>query len=109
MRRLIAVVIGMAIGGGAVYGAFQFHVVRTDQTFLVVAKQHADWHDAYVDIRGWSHREWAAHRELSGNLIAAGRGDLVARSMTDGLFRGLFDAFRETRPGDRPASAPHPK
>src|SRR5262245_3679832 len=95
MRRLIAVLLGVVVGGSAVFAAFQYHLVRTDKTFLVIPKRRADWHDAYVDIRGWTHREWGAHRELSGNVIAAGRGDLVTRSLGDQLFRGLLDTFRE--------------
>jgi hypothetical protein len=96
MRRLIALVVGAAIGGGCVFAAFYFHVVRTDKTVLLVRKQRADWHDSYVDIRGWSSRDWHAHQELSHNLTATGRGDLVGRSMGDQLFRGLFDSFRES-------------
>jgi len=95
MRRLIALLLGVAIGGAGVFGAFYYHVVRTETTWLVVRKQRLDWRDAYVDIRGWSYGEWSAHRDLSQNLIAMGRGDLVSRSVTDHLFRGLFDTFRE--------------
>ena len=94
MRRLIALLLGAAIGGGGVFAAFYYHLVRTDKTWLIVPKQRLDWHDAYVDIRGWSHREWTAHGELSRDLIVMGRGDLVGRSVADQLFRGLFDAFR---------------
>jgi len=95
MRRLIALILGAAIGGGVVFGAFYYHIVRTDKTWLVVRKQRLDWRDAYVDVRGWSYREWSAHRDLSQDLIAIGRGDLVSRSVADQLFRGLFDTFRE--------------
>jgi hypothetical protein len=95
MRRLIALVVGAAIGGGLVFGAFYFHVVRTEKTFLLVRKQRADWHDAYVDIRGWSSRDWSVHRDLSSDLVAMGRGDLISRSIGDNFFRGLFDSFRE--------------
>jgi hypothetical protein len=95
MRRLIALVLGAAIGGAVVFGSFYYHIVRTDKTWLIVPKQRLDWRDAYVDIRGWSHREWSNHRDLSNNLIVMGRGDLVARSVADQLFRGLFDSFRE--------------
>jgi hypothetical protein len=96
MRRLIALIVGAAIGGGCVFAAFYFHIVRTDKTFLLVRKQRTDWHDAYVDIRGWSSREWSAHRDLSTDLTAMGRGDLVGRSVGDQLFRGLFDSFHES-------------
>jgi hypothetical protein len=103
MRRLIALLFGVAIGGGCVFAAFQYHVVRTQDKWLVVRKQRADWRDAYVDVRGWTYREWGAHRALSNDLIAAGRGDLVTRSAADQLFRGLFDSFR---PHPGPPGAP---
>ncbi len=106
MRRLIALILGVAIGGGTTFAAFNLHVVRTDQKVLFVRKQRADWHDAYVDTRGWTHREWGAHHELSTNLIAAGHGDLVVRSVTDQLFRGLFDSFRSPPGGRAPQNPP---
>jgi hypothetical protein len=109
MRRLIALLLGVAIGGGLMFGAFQYHVLRTDKTFLFIRKQSADWHDAYVDIRGWTYRDWANHRVLSNNLIAAGRGDLVTRSVADQLFRGFFDPFREPSPDGRNSNTHVPK
>jgi hypothetical protein len=95
MRRLLAILLGAAIGGGGVFAAFYYHLVRTDKSWLIVPKQRLDWRDAYVDIRGWSHKEWSSHRDLSHNLVVMGRGDLVSRSITDQLFRGLFDSIRE--------------
>ena len=107
MRRLIAGLLGVALGGGAMYAAFQYHLVRSEKAYLVVRKQRPDWHDAYVDIRGWTHRDWGAHRNLSNDLIAAGRGDLVSRSIADELFRGLFDPFRDSSSDGRSSNKPH--
>jgi hypothetical protein len=109
MRRLIAGLLGVAVGGGGMFAAFQYHFVRTEMTYLVVRKQKSDWHDAYVDIRGWTHHEWGAHRDLSNDLIAAGRGDLVSRSVTDEFFRGLFDPFRDSSTNSRSSGSPHSK
>ncbi len=106
MRRLIAILLGMALGCGGTFAAFQYHLVRTDKTYLVVRRQRADWHDAYADIRGWSAHEWGSHRDLSGDLIAAGRGDLVTRPTAGDLFRGLFDSFREPPPGGQNSNVP---
>ncbi|MBI3866882.1 MAG: hypothetical protein HY290_33800 [Planctomycetia bacterium] len=106
MRRIIAVLLGVAIGGAGMFAAFYYHLVRSDKGWVVVRKQRADWHDAYVDIRGWSTREWSNHRELSQNLVAGGRGDLVHRSITDHFFRGLFDSFRETPSPSRGPAPP---
>ncbi|MGQ0636362.1 MAG: hypothetical protein ACT4QC_17255 [Planctomycetaceae bacterium] len=94
MRRLFTWLIGVALGGGLVFAAFQFHLVRTDQKFLLVPKRQADWRDPYVDVRAWTFREWGEHPRLSENLIASGHGDIVTRSATDQFFRGLFDSFR---------------
>jgi hypothetical protein len=105
MRRLFALVLAAALGGGVVFAAFQLHFVRADGRFLFVPKQRADWHDAYVDIRGWSFRDWGDHPELSRNMLAAGHGDLVTRSATGDLFRGLFEPFRERDVGGRPPPA----
>ena len=106
MRRLIAMLIGVAIGGGLVFAAFKFHLVHSEKSWLLVRKQRADWHDAYVDIRGWTSREWSEHKALSDNLIAMGRGDLVQRSFTDKLFRGFLDTFRETPAPPRTTNPP---
>src|SRR5262245_29356123 len=91
MRRLMALLTGIALGGATVYTAFQYHVVRTDKNFVVVPKERSDWHQAYVDVRGWTFREWEQHPVLVKNLTAAGHADLVARSAAGDLFRGLFD------------------
>ncbi|MGE5190985.1 MAG: hypothetical protein ACM3U2_00695 [Deltaproteobacteria bacterium] len=106
MRRLIAILLGVALGSGGTFAAFRYHLVRTDKAFLFVPRQRSDWHDAYADIRGWTSHDWGSHRELSGDLIASGRGDLVTHSVADELFRGLFDSFREPPPGGQSPHAP---
>ena len=106
MRRLIAILVGVALGSAGTFAAFQYHIVRTDKTYLVVRRQRADWHDVYADIRAWTPREWGSHRDLSNDLIASGHGDLVTRSVADELFRGLFDSFREPSSGGQSPSSP---
>jgi hypothetical protein len=98
MRRIITLLLAAMTGGGVVYTAFQYHVVRSDQRLLLVPKQRADWHEAYVDIRGWTFREWGDHPDLTKNLTAAGHGELVGRSAAGSLFRGLFDGSETDKP-----------
>lgn len=94
MRRLFAILLGVIVGGSAVFAAFQYHVIRAQNRWVVVKKQRADWHDAYVDVRGWSARDWNEHRELSGNVAAAGHGELLPAYGAGQFFRGLFDPLR---------------
>lgn len=95
MRRLLAILFGVLLGGGIVYAAFEYHVVRTKERFLLVRKQKSAWRDAYADVRAWTPREWTDHKELTRNLIADGYGEYVPRSPTENFFHDLFGGFRD--------------
>lgn len=103
MRRFLLVVLGVAIGGGAVFGAYHYHIVRTDKQFLFVPRQTADWHDCFADVRQWDGQKWREHPQLTQDMIAAGHGDAVARSAAGGFFNNFLGSFREKAPQPRSA------
>src|SRR5579871_1168143 len=39
MRRLFAALLGMVVGGGLMFAAFQIHLVRTDKSIFIVPRQ----------------------------------------------------------------------
>lgn len=98
MRRVLTYMLAIVAGGGFVFAAFEYHVVRTDGRVLLVSKKPADWRDAYIDVRGWTAREWAEHPNLARNLTAAGHGDVVIGSGARELLRGLFDSSGNQEP-----------
>lgn len=106
MRRLLAMSFGVLVGGGIVFAAFQYHVVRTTDKFLFVARRQAAWRDAYVDIRTWTPREWTEHSELAKDLIAAGQGSLVVRPSPEWFFQDLFGGLRDKSPFNRGTPRP---
>ena len=89
MRRIGAILFGILVGGGLVFAAFQLHVVRAAEGLVIVPKQQPVLTDAFADIRDWSRDDWQQHPVLVQNLIADGRSDLVAGSMTEGMLRDL--------------------
>ena len=94
MGRLV---LGIVIGAGAMYAAFNYHVVRANDGFQLVRKQTAALSEVYMDIRSYGPNEWAAHRELAADLIAAGKGNLMAESAGGTLVggvQGMFDMQR---------------
>ena len=93
IRRLTGVLLGVILGGGIVFCAFQFHLVRTVDTWLFVPKPQASLGDAYVDIRNWTAVDWTEHPAFARALMEHGRGDLVQRSVSQGLFQDLFRQF----------------
>ncbi len=95
MRRLFAVLFGVMLGGGLVYAAFEYHLVRTEERFFVIPKKQAGLVDAYVDIRDWSASQWRDHPVLAENLIADGHGDLVTGSIAGGLFDDFISPLQK--------------
>ncbi len=80
MRKLMAFLLSVALGGVLVIIAYEFHIVRTPKGVELVRKQASDWRDAYVDVRGWSPKEWAGHPKLVRNLLVAKRNDVIESS-----------------------------
>ncbi len=89
MRRLCLLAFGVLLGGGLVYSAFHYHLVRTSDEWLVVRKRNVELADFYVDIRKWSFSEWQGHPELMHALVERGRGDLFLPPGSRDFFRGL--------------------
>ena len=89
MRRLSLLIFGVLIGGGLVYSAFHYHVVRTSDEWLVVKKRTVQIADFYADVRQWSFQEWRAHPDLMHALMEHGRSDLLFPDGSRDFFRGL--------------------
>lgn len=93
MRRLIAVLFGILLGGGGVYVAFSYHIVKSDDDLLFVPKRQASLESVYSDIRGWGLREWGENPELARTLTEHGHGDLITHTISGELFDNLLPRF----------------
>lgn len=100
MRRLAAVLLGVVLGGSAVYGAFHYHLVKTENDLLWVPKPQLSLKDVYVDVRGWGHDEWRRHPELVEAMVEGGHGELIAKPTTEELLLDLLQRFRDARRED---------
>ena len=110
MRRLTTLLLGMFLGGGCVYGAYQYHLVRTGDQFLLIPKGRVSLIDPYVDVREWDLDDWEKHPEVLEAMKSQGHADLLPtdRSGDNG---DLQDASRtdptvETRSADPLPSTP---
>ncbi len=94
MSRIFAILFGVVLGGVFVFMAFEYHVVRTRERILVVAKQRASLRDPFADVRTWTSAQWRDHSELADNLTAAGHGSVIARDPKS-FFQDLLGPFRD--------------
>jgi len=57
--------------------ATNFHMVRTDDDFIIVKKESLGLSDTYVDARGWTFIEWGNHPDLVRVLEAEKPGEVI--------------------------------
>ena len=97
MGRLSWLLVGLVIGGGAVYGAFNYHVLKTNEGFQLVPKQTANLVDTYVDIRAFTVADWTLHRQLAADIMAVEKGHLLGGAAGNTLESGLQGVLEGVR------------
>ena len=69
---------GLTLGSVGTLVAMQYHLVRTEERLLIVARAHQPpLRSTYVDIRHWSPAMWQYYPELQEAIVKAGRSDLM--------------------------------
>ena len=97
MGRLSTLICGFMLGGAAIYGAFNYHVVKADSGLEFVRKGSASLSDTYVDIRKFSVSDWAAHPALSADILASEKTQLMTPSATSSLENGAREVLNNLR------------
>jgi len=77
MKRIFYLAMGVAVGGGLMWGGFNYHFIRTKDGFETVKKRNVTLTDAYVDTRAWSIADWSKHPDLVWSLTQNGKTDLI--------------------------------
>lgn len=100
MGRLFWLFAGVVIGGGFMYGAFNYHVLKTDKGFELVPKRTASLTDCYVDVSKFTLADWGSHPDLSADVMAAEKSHLLNDSGSNvgsAVESGLQKVFNEIR------------
>jgi hypothetical protein len=102
MKRLSGFLLGVVVGGGLVYGAQRYHVVRTEQGFEAVPKLSADFTDCYVDLRKFGTSDWSEHKALAAAIVGAKKEHIFHDSAADSVrqkMSGLLDELTHLKDG----------
>lgn len=89
MRHLMTFLMGMVAGALLLYAALQYHVVRSDSGYHLIAKVESELAATYVDIRGFTISDWAQYPSLVAAMMNADRRDLMETAAGDALRTGL--------------------
>lgn len=100
MSRIGALVFGVVVGCGLMYGGLFYHLLRTDAGFEMVPKASATLTDSYLDVRKFSVSQWADHQAVAQAVLKADKGHLLGGSVGNSLEQGMnrvMDEFRDRR------------
>jgi hypothetical protein len=97
MGRLQSFLFGLVLGGAAMFGALQYHVVRAEDGLHFIPKVAPGLQDVYVDIRHFGVEDWDRHRSLAMSLLHANKSDLMKDSATGYLRDSLDNALKAFR------------
>jgi X-X-X-Leu-X-X-Gly heptad repeat protein len=89
MSRLLIFLLGAVVGGGVVYSAVTYHVVRGEDGLHMVPKLSANFSQPYVDVRNFGAADWGENRALTVAVLRAEKGHLLQDAATDSMAEGL--------------------
>jgi hypothetical protein len=88
---------GAVVGGGLVFGALSYHVLRTDNGMEFIPKLSPIFAEAYLDVRSFTSADWARHKATAAAIVQAKK---------QSLFKNYGDV--STAASSQPASAVQP-
>ncbi len=100
--RLVALVIGILLGCVCMYVVLAWQMVVTEDNRYLVRKIELQLQNTYVDVSGWTMRDWAENPQVAQALQAAGYGEAVNKSLQDGLLEQLIRQVGQEEPPELP-------
>ena len=97
MGRLSFMFLGIIIGGGAIFGAFNYHLLKTSTGLELCPKRSASLSETYIDIRNFTAADWASHPALSADIVAAEKQHLMGESPTTAVENSVHQILNEVR------------
>jgi hypothetical protein len=89
MSKLGTLVLGGLVGGAGVFGALNYHVLRTADGYEFIPKASATFDDTYVDVRAFGVSDWVDHADLSKAVVKADKQHLIKDSSVNSVLNGL--------------------
>jgi hypothetical protein len=92
MRRIYGFVGVFALGALSCFGAMNYHIVRAQDGFHLVQKNHARLGGAYVDTRSFDAATWGAHPDLV-LALRADNEQMLVNEAAPGVLQGGIARF----------------
>ena len=97
MGRLSALVVGFALGAGAVGGSLNYHVLKTAQGYEFVPKSSMTFEETYTDVREFGPADWVKHPLLSQALIKADKQHVFKDAAVGKMVESVNEMLNDLR------------
>jgi len=101
MGRFGSFLLGLVLGGAAVFGGLKYHVVYADNGVHFIPKIYANLDEIYVDIRGFDLTDWGEHKALAAALVKADKADLLEESAANQVRESVDSLLEGFTNGDQ--------
>ncbi len=94
MGRMFWMFAGAMVGAGSVYGAFNYHVLKTEKGIELVPKHTASLSDVYVDTTKFTAADWGTHAALAADVMASEKSQMIGdagNTLQSGLQRVMTE------------------
>ncbi|ODA29549.1 MULTISPECIES: hypothetical protein [Planctopirus] len=99
LRGLILILFGGTLGASAMWGAFNFHLVWTEDRLLIVQRSAPSLKDTVADVRAWGRSEWLKHPHLTRSMMGAGHKKVIEKSLRNEAGDFVDHAFSNVSQG----------
>ena len=97
MSRLGALILGVMVGAGGVYGSLNYHVVRNADGYNMVRKLETTFEETYIDARQFGVSDWFEHPQVVKAIVKADKKDLLGEAAADSLAETVSGALDKLR------------
>jgi hypothetical protein len=97
MSRLGSLLLGVALGAALVYGALNYHVLRTAEGLEFVPKLSATFSETYLDVRQYKVSDWADHELVARAVVKSGKDHLLKDAATRSVQEGINSLWDKVR------------
>ena len=88
-RSIFVFLFGVIVGAGGLYGALNYHVLRSEYGFHFIPKLSQRLNETYIDIRQFDLADWNERKTLSAAIVAEEKSYLMNDSIDAALHQAV--------------------
>jgi hypothetical protein len=95
MSRIWSFFVGALFGAALLHTLTNYHIVRSSEGYVIVAKTPPRLAESFIDVRSFSASDWSGHPQLASALVRANKQHLIVDSTASALHQSVNQLLPE--------------